>query len=101
MHRFAGLLFILLGIVGGWRLGQPPESPAVEEVSAAQAWEHYRAEAAAARQCKHDIPPHPIWVAFALGTVSTGVLLAASSDRRRVLAEAFLNVRLEKIGGPL
>ena len=93
MHRFAGLLFILLGIVGGWRLGKPPATSAVEEVSAAQAWEHYRAETAAARQCKDDIPPHPVWVALALGAASIGVLLAGSTNRRQVLAEAFLNIR--------
>jgi hypothetical protein len=88
MHRFLGLAFVLLGIVGGWWIGKPAEPQAVAELSPAAAWRHYRAEMQAAKQLKHDIEPHPAWVAGAIAATALVVLVAASSNRRQALAAA-------------
>jgi hypothetical protein len=87
MHRFLGLVFVSIGIVGGWLLGQPPQ-PDPHELPPAAAWRHYRAEQIAAQQFKHDIAPHPATVAIVLAAASFGVLLAAASEPRRALAAA-------------
>jgi hypothetical protein len=87
MHRFLGFVFVAIGIIGGWLLGQPPQ-PDRHELSPAAAWRHYRAEQAAAQQFKHDIAPHPATVAIVLAATSLGVLLAASSEPRRAMAAA-------------
>jgi hypothetical protein len=88
MHRLFGPSLILAGIVAGWWLGKPIEPKASAELSPAAAWRHYRAEQQAARVFKHDIAPHPAWVAAALATASLGVLLAAAPNRRQALAAA-------------
>jgi hypothetical protein len=88
MHRFLGLAFVLLGVVGGWWLGKPAESQTRPEPSPAAAWRYYRDQIRAAREFKHDIEPHPAWVAFAVAAASFGILTAAASDRRQALAAA-------------
>src|SRR5262245_23155821 len=88
MHRYLGLVFILTGVVGGWWLGKPPEPATSTEPSPAAAWRYYRAQQAAAKVMKHDIEPHPLWVASTLAAASFGVLVAASSNRREALAAA-------------
>lgn len=92
MQRYYGLILIAIGIVGGWRLGASPEPAPIEEVSPETAWQLYREQAALARRCDGDIPPHPAAIALLLGAAATVLLAAASPEPGRVLATAFLGV---------
>lgn len=80
MHRYLGLLLFTFGAAGGWWLGRPPAPAAVEQVSAPQAWKHFKAEAARAHTCEGDIAPHPAWVALALAFAACTLLTVTSSQ---------------------
>lgn len=84
MHRWLGILLLVIGLVGGWWLGRPQSPAVVEEVSAEQAWRHFHAEAALAQVCRDDVGPHPAWVALAFA-LSTFTLLTLASPNPQLV----------------
>lgn len=82
MHRYLGLLLFVAGVAGGWWIARPPAT-AVEEVSAQQAWRHFKAETARGHVCEGDIAPHPAWVALALATAALTLLTVTSHHPRQ------------------
>jgi hypothetical protein len=75
MHRFFGLVLIVVGFVGGWLAGRPPAQEPIPELPPGAAWRQYRAEFEAAQQFQYDIPLHPAWVALMVATASFGTMI--------------------------
>ncbi len=84
MHRWLGILLLVIGLLGGCWLGRPQSPAVVEEVSAEQAWRHFHAEAALAQVCRDDVGPHPAWVALAFA-LSTFTLLTLASPNPQLV----------------
>lgn len=78
MYKYLGLFLFAFGALGGWWLAKPPRPETAAQVSASEAWHHFRAEAARANTCEGDIAPHPAWVALALA-LSSLLLLTVTS----------------------
>ena len=77
MHRYLGLVLVLVGLVGGLLIGRPPAQEPLPELAPAAAWRHYRSELEAARRFQYDLPLHPAWVALMVATASFGTMLVA------------------------